>query len=146
MALVGLAVGVWSGGRFFRERRALKEEMELVAIWEKLGDSSQLRDHVDEQLRRYLIRAKNRDHSFRGLFGEFLLVGLLTYAVFSAILALTGALDLLDMAKDPWSYFLVFLIVMVTVTIWRIDRWCRNWWTSRQVKKNRGSSKFSVSE
>lgn len=135
VTLIGLAVGIWSGGRFYRERKALNEEMELVENWKEHGDVAQLRAHVDEQLRRYLVRAKHRDHSFRRLLGELLILSSLVFVSFVVIASVAGGLDILGTYEDPDMIWFTILFVLAVIALWRVDQWVQNWWASRGANK-----------
>ena len=136
LTVIGLSVTVWSSGRLFRERKALKEEMDLYVAWKQHPGAALLHSHIQEQLALYLHRARRRERRLRRLLMELLAVLAVGMLALALLAVAVGNLDVVDVATDPETIALLIIGATLVVVVQRILRWWDGWQFSREQTRS----------
>lgn len=119
-------VTIWSSGRRFRERRVLKEEMDLHNAWSSQPGAVGLRQHIDQKLLSYVERARLRQHSVAELARRLLSLVIATWLAALGVATAAGALKPGDLLSDPDSWLIAVTLVALASGIWTVATWIRS--------------------
>lgn len=132
-ALPALAT-IWASGRQYRERRVLKEEMDLHKAWASEPRASALAQHIDRQLETYLDKASFRQHSLSELARRLIALVVATWLAVLGLATAAGVLEPSEFLRDPDSWLLAVLGGAFASGSWTVYVWSRSRraWTQRQ--------------